>query len=396
WRLIPSSIKQAMRENLPLRDLYRLKDHGKLTEEDIVDIVEARFGERLKPFGLNGEFVLRLIEKTDAVISGSFVLAVLFPSLFSPKDIDFFISPGRHQLLMKALRTCGYTDSMDDDYVDEDSDTDREEEEGDNEEEGTEDEDEDEDCDEDSESEEGEDKEGESEEDEDEEGESEEDEAEESDHEDDEGDNWEERAKGEGKKATYHCLRGIRRMFEVTNPTTGKTINIIESSLETPLAPLPFFHSSLVMNYIAFHGLVVLHPRTTVEGIGHKNRCLTSSSSIKTEEAWEKYTDRGFHLVDNAKELEIFDRHVCKKSFACPSTRRHLEDEGVLHIPFRAFEDKDEAELAELRFSEEGKEGLFEWGLACQGECGGDSSYESMPYISFKRGDSYIFGRMET
>ncbi|KAH6891697.1 hypothetical protein BKA70DRAFT_1072531, partial [Coprinopsis sp. MPI-PUGE-AT-0042] len=331
WRLIPYSAKQAMREDLPLRDLYRLKDHGKLTEEDIIDIVEARFGDRLRPFGLDSESVLRLIEKTGAIISGSFVLAILFPSLFSPKDIDFFVSPGGHRLLMKALWAYGYTDSVDEatdntdnDYVDGDEEEDEGEDES-NEDDESEAEEVEDDEDHKSKAEEAED-------DEDHESKAEE-------AEDDEDEESEEHleAEVEDEKEEYHRLRGIRRVFEVTNPSTGKSINIIESLLDTPLAPLPFFHSSLVMNYIAFHGLVVLHPRTTVEGIGHKNRDPTSVLSAKTKEAWAKYTDRGFKLVDNVKELEIFDRHVCKKSFACPGTNRHLKDEGVVHIPFRAF-----------------------------------------------------------
>ncbi|KAH6874665.1 hypothetical protein BKA70DRAFT_1128921, partial [Coprinopsis sp. MPI-PUGE-AT-0042] len=383
WCLIPYSAKQAMREDLPLRDLYRLKDYGKLTEEDIVDIIEARFGDRLRPFGLDSESVLRLIEKTGAIISGSFVLAILFPGLFSPKDIDFFVSPGGHRLLMKALRTYGYTDSVDeatddtdDDYVD----GDEEEEEGEGEGEDEGDEDDEGEADDESEAEEAED----DEDDEDHESEAEEAEDDE-DHE----------TEVEDEKEEYHRLRGIRRVFEVTNPTTGRSINIIESLLDTPLAPLPFFHSSLVMNYIAFHGLVVLHPGTTVEGIGHKNRDPTSVLSTKTKEAWAKYTDRGFKLVDNVKELEILDLHVCKKSFACPGTNRHLKDEGVVHIPFRAFEHKDEVELAELRFSEEAREGLFEWGLACRNECGGDSWFESM-FMSFTRGGLRVFSGMES
>ncbi|KAH6896344.1 hypothetical protein BKA70DRAFT_1438264 [Coprinopsis sp. MPI-PUGE-AT-0042] len=546
WNSLPSSERRALRRDLPLRDLYRLRDHGKLLDGDIIDIVQARFGERLEPFGLNGETVLRLIEKTGAIISGSFVLAILFPGLFSPKDIDFFVSPGGHQILMKHLRAHGYTESavwdarpramMDNDNqafaiiggggesqslsesdeanktktdgsVSEEerdgedaSDGDSEYEQGqgedddghtsgdeetsyedsdfiaetDNSEDGNsndgeandpdkeeDEEEEDEEDEEDEEEEDEEDEEEEDEEDEEEEDEEDEEEEDEEDEEEDEedwdrdddeddeasydrqdlddedydpddeghqvdryssagdnsegscgpsddsGDEWEMNttdecpptspggtvmdldsapcnSEDETKPKTYHRLRGIQRVFEVASPTTGKTINIIESSIETPLAPLPFFHSSIVINYIAFHGLVVLHPGTTVEGIGYKSPEQGAPSKAKAEAAWAKYVGRGFEIVDDVKKLEIMDQHVCRKSFACPGTKRHLMDQGVLHVPFEAFEELDEAELANMRFCEEAKEGWYEWCLARQEQCSGGSPHEAA-YMSWTR-----------
>jgi hypothetical protein len=560
WHLVHPSRKQVLCETLPLRDLYRLKDHGILTDEDITSIVETRIGERLRPFGLPADRVLGLIKKYGAIISGSFVLAILFPGLFDPKDMDFFVSPGAHRLLMKALRAWGFTEwfvwvrdpspeeadasqasdcmpeaqgtspidseedaamecsdqeyvsdsdeSMDysdgakegedqsdsddemrgsdksgdsgaddgdygsnqgeDDGGDEEGEEEEEEEdgddiddegadeaEGDSDDEVVEDgeggvEDEvseesavetdeegdqtEEDGDEESDQSDEESNDDEDHEDDEDEDEEDDDEDEEDDDDDDGDDNGDEDAdyrdsedehderqggaakngcrgfsEGESEDAgseseaeetasewqessgedendntqkpqsrnggpqsmkNYYNLQGIRRVFEVQNPATGKTINIVESSEETPLEPLAFFHCSLVMNYIAFHGLVILHPRTTVEGIGLKNYDLGASEpSTKTRDALKKYAERGFLIVESAKEREICGQHACNKSFACPGTDRDLLDEGVIHIPFTPYEHKGKERLAQLRFAEEAREADFRWRLTSRNEC---------------------------
>ncbi|KAH6886520.1 hypothetical protein BKA70DRAFT_1027053, partial [Coprinopsis sp. MPI-PUGE-AT-0042] len=380
WSRLSESAQWSLTRHMPLRDLFRLRDHDKITNQDISHILEERFGEQLKPFGLTCDFLLWLFEKTGAVISGPFVLSLIFPQLFTAKELHFFVPKGGQDILMKALKGTGYrSTTLDDGDEDKEDEDDGDEDDGD-ESDGDESDGDESDGDyheEDDDEDDGDDDEEECKDcgDSDDEGEDES-------GDDEKGSDGSDRQERDG--TTDDEEMDVIGCADCMN-ADKKTIKIFESSVNSALAPIPFFDTSLLMNYIAYHGVVLLHPRSTVEGLGIKNFDPAVPLSDRTTAAYQSYTKNGFKFVEDLRTLEIFDRHVCNKSLACPGAHRRLTDEGVLHIPFVVFDDLDTAGLSTLRFAEEGRESWFEWGLTCRERCGG-ATISRGKYLSTKDG----------
>lgn len=64
----------------------------------------------------------------------------------------------------------------------------------------------------------------------------------------------------------------IKAVFTMAHPNFSKTINLIQSSSSSALAPIVFFHSTLVMNYVSADGVACAYPSLTLNGTG---ACVT-------------------------------------------------------------------------------------------------------------------------
>lgn len=105
------------------------------------------------------------------------------------------------------------------------------------------------------------------------------------------------------------------------------SIDVIYSRSNSAIQLIAEFSSTLVMNYIAWFGLVSLYPRLTLQKVG-----VVNSSSPGAVASRLKYEARGFEFVEHVREQ---GRHVCKIDKICPSTIRSIHDTGVMFVPFR-------------------------------------------------------------
>jgi len=97
-----------------------------------------------------------------------------------------------------------------------------------------------------------------------------------------------------------------------------------------PIQVVTKFHSTLVMNYIAWYGAVSLYPALTLEGKG-----IMNASSARADECRTKYELKGFQFVRRLpRGLADKPLHNCRQYFACPSTVRSIHDNSVMFIPF--------------------------------------------------------------
>ncbi|KAF9541143.1 hypothetical protein CPC08DRAFT_770665 [Agrocybe pediades] len=96
------------------------------------------------------------------------------------------------------------------------------------------------------------------------------------------------------------------------------TVNIIcHYRRYHPLECVVGFHSTLVMNVIAWHGVICLYPSWTIAKKG-----LVVIDTAKTRRCFEKYTRRGFFFFDFGID------------FVRGLQERSLREDNVLHIPF--------------------------------------------------------------
>ena len=75
-------------------------------------------------------------------------------------------------------------------------------------------------------------------------------------------------------------------------------IDLITTTEAQVLNTITRFHSTVVMNYIAFYGIVCLYPNWTLRKIG-----LTTEENISSEIV-NKYRLRGFEIASTSSELK--------------------------------------------------------------------------------------------
>lgn len=56
-------------------------------------------------------------------------------------------------------------------------------------------------------------------------------------------------------------IKAVHRMQHTSHPS--RTINVIESTTPSPIVPVLFFHSTVVMNFVSSDGLMMLYPTLT-------------------------------------------------------------------------------------------------------------------------------------
>ncbi len=109
----------------------------------------------------------------------------------------------------------------------------------------------------------------------------------------------------------------------------GEKIDLIATIEPHVVHPITQFHSTCVMNFIAYYGIVCLYPEWTMGKMGLVRAPWTDGRVIN------KYRGRGFAMVYTSAELEKWGgKQVCGTDQCCLKTRRELHDDLTLFIPF--------------------------------------------------------------
>ncbi|TEB23299.1 hypothetical protein FA13DRAFT_1798106 [Coprinellus micaceus] len=108
--------------------------------------------------------------------------------------------------------------------------------------------------------------------------------------------------------AVHSCMEQI---VYLKHKVFNTVLNVIQSRSESALAPLTFFHSTLVMNFVSGNGVVCAYPKLTMNGKGMVNGVLSPGPGF--EDTWSprgtravaaliKYQDRGYKFVQGVEE----------------------------------------------------------------------------------------------
>ena len=109
---------------------------------------------------------------------------------------------------------------------------------------------------------------------------------------------------------------------------TGEKIDLIATTEPHVVHAITKFHSTCVMNYISYNGIVCLYPEWTMRNKGFVRAGVVDQQSI------DKYRGRGFAMVYTSEELPGYEaEHKCGTHPCCPKARRELHDYATLFIP---------------------------------------------------------------
>ncbi|KAG2021346.1 hypothetical protein CC2G_006592 [Coprinopsis cinerea AmutBmut pab1-1] len=161
---------------------------------------------------------------------------------------------------------------------------------------------------------------------------------------------------------------GIAKSYNITHRETGKKVNIIETCV-CPISTVFAFHNTVLMNFIAYWGVVCSYGTLTCRKIGLFNSTSFNEGSNKQltpeiEESRQKYKERGVKMIWNYRGREDVRRswsdirnHVCGEWEYCPKTSRSINDPGVACLVFPEWRDKD-IDVT-----------MVHWCLATEGRC---------------------------
>jgi len=110
-------------------------------------------------------------------------------------------------------------------------------------------------------------------------------------------------------------------IVKLTHPVSHKTVNVMSNLDSHVVKCITRFHSTVVMNYVSWFGLVVLYPEWTLQKRGLLLANTSTSNDIIT-----KYVNRGYSLHRNIFDIGAPNQHRCGIDPYCPSTTRSLHD----------------------------------------------------------------------
>lgn len=118
----------------------------------------------------------------------------------------------------------------------------------------------------------------------------------------------------------------------------GRQIQIIESAYSTAQSAVPYFHTTLVMNILAYDHISVAYPKLTLkqEGILHPDPVPNIGLQVK---ALFKYIKRGYRLQYHIQGSLPFaddtteEGEFCASSYVCCRERRSFYDSKSLVLP---------------------------------------------------------------
>ena len=121
---------------------------------------------------------------------------------------------------------------------------------------------------------------------------------------------------------------GSKNILTLKREGEEEKIDLIGTT-EHVLTTITQFHSTAVMNYISFYGIVCLYPEWTL-----RRYALVTRRNVPCRIV-DKYRARGFKMVFTSAELAKYDvNHDCAKHICCPKTIRDLGDGLNLFVPF--------------------------------------------------------------
>jgi hypothetical protein len=121
-------------------------------------------------------------------------------------------------------------------------------------------------------------------------------------------------------------------VIRLVHPISRKSVNITTSLDNHVVKLITRFHSTLVMNYISWFGLVILYPEWTLQ-----KQSLVIHDTPNTRACVRKYINRGYTCHHNNFELtRPLQTHICRRDPYCPRTTRSLHDDCCLVAPFEA------------------------------------------------------------
>ncbi|KAF8180863.1 hypothetical protein BJ912DRAFT_854980 [Pholiota molesta] len=124
-------------------------------------------------------------------------------------------------------------------------------------------------------------------------------------------------------------IHRILRLSQETRPH-APTINVVISRSASSIRPIFSFHSTIVMNFLAWYGLVCLYPRLSLARRGLINAPANGSRVSR----WiKKYRLRGFDLQTSLTCWGDIVTHECRQTPDCPLTTRRVISQNVLFIP---------------------------------------------------------------
>ena len=107
----------------------------------------------------------------------------------------------------------------------------------------------------------------------------------------------------------------------------GNKIDLIATTEPQVIHAITQFHSTCVMNYISYYGIVCMYPEWTM-----RKKALVKAST--QQQVVDKYRGRGFTMAYTPAELPGYEpNHTCGRHQCCPKTRRELHDHITLFIP---------------------------------------------------------------
>jgi len=126
------------------------------------------------------------------------------------------------------------------------------------------------------------------------------------------------------------CEKDAAPVQRLVHLQSKKEIKIVTILAQHVVQGITNFHSSLVMNYIAWYGIVSLYPEWTLAKKG-----LIVKDTSKTLQCFEKYKTRGFTVDRNNTVLDDTDyEHWCEMTPDCPNTCRNLLDGYCFFVSF--------------------------------------------------------------
>ncbi|KAJ2917597.1 hypothetical protein MD484_g2750, partial [Candolleomyces efflorescens] len=253
-----------------LLELYHLHVQGTISEEEAALVLSDRLDRKLRHWGLKARSLLRLLEGTQSLISGSFFFLVTSEEVaYETGDIDMYTVEDYYLIVIEYLKSKGYTSIK------------------------------------------------------------------------------------KIRLGYRTTLDAVSTIYELYNHG-GRKINVVVS-VGMAVLPILHFHSTLVMNYISYHGLVCLY-ETTMHAIGLMNYNQPFPEVI--QQCVQKYVSRGYTM-----SMRLEDPHECGEDSCCPQTIRSLFDSHVLHIRFKGYQD---IPVKQLRRSEANH---AVWRLSTGSEC---------------------------
>jgi len=120
-------------------------------------------------------------------------------------------------------------------------------------------------------------------------------------------------------------------VVRLVHPISHKSVNLMTGLDSHVVKFVTRFHSTLVMNYLSWFGLVVLYPEWTLN-----KRSLIVTDTLASQRCVMKYVDCGYALYHNVLELtELLEEHVCQVNLYCPILTHFLHNG---HCFVEAFE----------------------------------------------------------